>query len=190
MIIVISRKTDFAGSIFISSFVTAIRSVYWSFISPSLSFFPSPHPPFRRFSSLAIPLSCLSPSEFLFSMRDDKSWISYVLKTNRMKNISLHDDVSRVFSPTRGSEAASQDTFWNIRRYRSALSDLHPPDISKSLLLVLLKFKDAAHNFATSLSRTDRTKFIRHFLRDEEDNEKLRCSVCRIFSPDCNGREF
>lgn len=94
-----------------------------------------------------------------------------------------------LFPRLAGVRPASQDTFWNIWRAVS-LSDPHPPDISKSLLLVLLKFKDAAHNFATSLSRTDRTKFIRHFLRDEGDNEKLRCSVCRIFPPDCSGREF
>lgn len=77
------------------------------FFLPSIR--PSLYPPiFVSRNPVFLSLSERIP---LFSMRDDKSWISCVLKTNRMKNISFHDDVSRVFSPTpfppTGSEVAS-----------------------------------------------------------------------------------
>lgn len=175
MIIVISRKTDSTGPIFISSFVTAIRSVYWSFISPSFSFFlpPSIRPSvdFRLSQSRSlVSLRASPPSRWeMINLEYPACW-----KRTEWKIFPFTVMFREFFSRLAGTRLHPR-TRPEISdgRYRSALSDLHP-HISKSLFLVLLKFKNAAHNFATSLSRTDRTKFIRHFSRDEENNEKLR----------------
>ena len=58
-------------------------------------------------------------------------------KTNRMKNISLHDNVLRVFFRVRGNKVGFQDASWNIR-WVVLLRAFRPPvaevlDVSKSL---------------------------------------------------------
>lgn len=115
-IIIISRKIDSVSLIFILFSVTdtiVLLEFYFAlaFFSSLLSLAPA----LRNFPPIFVPLTILhsfvsfqrSTRVPRFSMRDDKSWISCVLETNRMKNISLHGDVSRVFSRARGSEDAS-----------------------------------------------------------------------------------
>lgn len=94
-----------------------------------------------------------------------------------MKNISLHGDVSRVFSGLAGMRmrpgTRREIAEWavSLRAFRSPPARV--PGISKSLLLVLLKFKVTAHNFATSLSRN----LERSLLHDEKNNEKVLCII-------------
>lgn len=152
MVIVTSRKTDSAGPIFISSFVIAIRLVYWSFIS---LFVPLPFRPSIFVLEIPRSLVSLRASTRVPPSRWETINLEYPVcwKRTEWKIFPFTVMFRELFS---GSEDASQDASWNIR-WAISLRVFRPPfagvpGVSKSLLLVLLKFKNVAHNFATSLS--------------------------------------